>query len=53
MMLAADLTIWRIWDNAPVEWYLIYITCAFLGFVVLYVFWRMWGSHHDSDDDKD
>jgi hypothetical protein len=53
MYSPALLAVWRIWDKASPEWYLIYITCAFLGVVVVYVLWKIWGGYHGSDDDKD
>ena len=53
MFPPSTLAVWRIWDKAPPEWYLIYVICAFLGVVVVYVLWKIWGGADDSDDDKD
>jgi hypothetical protein len=53
MWLLATFTLWQIWDQAPPEWYLIYVICAFLGVALVYVLWKKWGGYHDSEDDKD
>lgn len=45
------LAVWHIWDQAPPEWYVIYISCAFLGVVIVYVLWKTWGGYHDDDKD--
>jgi hypothetical protein len=48
--MLADTTTWQVWDAAPVEWYLIYLTGLFLGILIVYVLWEKWGEPHDPED---